>query len=222
MRILRRVQRSILTAIAGGMICTLVACGGGGGGATGGSLPLIAGTGSWPPPVQLSTSTSCVTGALTAAAGAVTYNVGPGQTYADMGSVPWLSLKAGDVVNIFYRPQPYTTIVAITAIGTASAPIVINGVTDASCNRPVISGQNATIAADALASGYWTGNPGAYLLGDGLLNFSWAPGVAPSPATEPAYIIIQNLELTGAITPLPITGAPACGSHEAESIGSAP
>ena len=195
------------------LVAALAGCGGGGGGSGSGSggagsgaLPLITGSGSWPPPVQLSSSIGCVTNALTAPVGSTTYNVGPGETYTDLQSVPWLSLKPGDVVNIFYRAQPYATIVAITGIGTATAPIVINGVTDNSCNRPVITGQNARIANDALTTGYWTSNPGSYILGSGLLNFSWAPGVNVSPATEPAYIIVQNLELTGAKTGNTYTG----------------
>ena len=35
-----------------------------------------------------------------------TYNIGPGKKYADLTSFPWLNLKAGDVVNIYYSPKP--------------------------------------------------------------------------------------------------------------------
>lgn len=193
---IRRFMGSLL--LSAGLVFALAGCGGGGSGASAVSTAL--GTGSWPPPVQLTTNSSCVTQPLTAPAGSTTYNVGPGQAYADLGAMPWLSLKPGDVVNIYYRAQPYATIIAITAVGTPSAPIVINGVTDASCNRPVITGANATIAADALSSGYWTNSPGSYILGAGLMNFTWAQGTQPSPQTLPSYITIQNLTLTGAKT----------------------
>ena len=42
----------------------------------------------------------------TALQGTRTYDVGPGKTYEELTSVPWLSLEAGDVVNIYYRPHP--------------------------------------------------------------------------------------------------------------------
>ncbi len=205
------------------LLLTLASCGGGGGSGgsngSGGVLPAISGAGTWPPAVDLNTNSTCVTAALKAAAGSTTYNVGPGQTYPDLSTVPWLSLKAGDVVNIYYRPQPYATIIAITARGTATSPVVINGVTDSSCNRPVITGNNAAIASDALNSGYWTSNPGSYFLGNGLLNFAWASGVAASPETEPSYIIIQNLAITGAKTGNTYTAPDGSTAHWSGSSG---
>ena len=36
------------------------------------------------------------------------YAVGPGQTYAAIGDVPWAKLTAGDSVRIFWRDEPYT------------------------------------------------------------------------------------------------------------------
>jgi len=137
---------------------------------------------------------------IQAASGSTTYNVGPGQTYTNLNGVPWLSLKAGDVVNIYYSPTPYATIIAMTAMGTANAPITINGVTDASCHRPVLTGMNAVIANDAQASGYWTKSPGMSFLGFGLINFCFS-GYAPSGLSySPSYLNIQNLEITGAVS----------------------
>jgi hypothetical protein len=150
-----------------------------------------------------------VTGPIAAPGGSTTYSVGPGQPYASLTAVPWLSLQAGDVVNIFYQPTPYATVIAITAIGTAAKPVIINGVTDASCNRPILTGANAVIAADAVATNYWGQSPGSYMTGDGIMNFAWAPH--DPNLSSPAYITVQNLEITGAAT----------GQQYTDSTGSA-
>jgi hypothetical protein len=176
------------------------------------------GSGAWPPPVQLSTATSCVTTAISAPAGSTTYNVGPGKTYTSLTSVPWLSLKAGDVVNIYYQPTPYATIIAMTVTATAAAPVIINGVTDANCNRPILTGANAVVASDAVASNYWGQSPGAYLVGLGLINFAWAPN-GPYPYPIASYINIQNLEITGTATGQHYTNASGASASWSASYG---
>jgi hypothetical protein len=110
--------------------------------------------------------------------------------------VPWLSLQAGDVVNIYYRATPYLTKFALQAQGTAAAPIVINGVTDASCDRPIVSGKNAVTATDAITSGFFTTSGGSLVENQGLIVMLWGPTQAY--ATSPKYITLQNLEFTGA------------------------
>src|ERR1039458_2381520 len=35
------------------------------------------------------------------------FDVGPGQRYTELQQIPWLSLRSGDVVNIYYRAEPY-------------------------------------------------------------------------------------------------------------------
>ncbi len=55
---------------------------------------------------QTSVPSNPVTFALTATSGRITYNVGPGQSMADLNEVPWGGLQPGDVVNIFYRETP--------------------------------------------------------------------------------------------------------------------
>ena len=102
---------------------------------------------SWPPAPQLLANDNGCSAALTGRG--TTYHVGPGQKYADLQDVPWLSLRAGDVVNIHYRPEPYRSKIGLRGQGTADEPIVINGVTDANCQRPVISGENALTVRDA-------------------------------------------------------------------------
>ena len=121
-----------------------------------------------------------------------TYDVGPGKTYAELTDVPWLSLQAGDVVNIYYRATPYRTYVALKAQGTATDPVVINGVTDAGCNRPEINGSGAVYAADR-ASGY----DNQYSTIGSAFYIWWGNG---GWARKPKFITIQNLRITGAST----------------------
>jgi len=121
-----------------------------------------------------------------------TYNVGPGQTYTELTQVPWLSLVAGDVVNIYYRATPYRTKFALRAQGTASQPVRINGVTDASCNRPEISGDGAMTAADAVQTQFHTDIQGA-----GLIQIHRGSGDSDA-VYQPQHIRIENLKLTGA------------------------
>lgn len=139
------------------------------------------------------TPTTCVSTALTGSH--ATYNVGPGQSYASLTAVPWLSLQPGDVVNIYYQPTPYATKLGIQAVGTASQPIIINGVTDANCNRPIITGANAVESSDSISSGYWATSAGTIVEGEGVIVFLWGP--TQPYATLQSYITIQNIEVTG-------------------------
>jgi hypothetical protein len=124
-----------------------------------------------------------------------TYNVGPGKPYTSLTNVPWLSLVPGDVVNIFYQSTPYATKIGIQAVGTAAQPIVINGVTDANCNRPIITGANAATTIDSIAAGFWAGTAGSIVEPEGVIVFLWGPTEAY--ATRQSYVTIQNLEVTG-------------------------
>jgi hypothetical protein len=124
-----------------------------------------------------------------------TYNVGSGQTYTSLTAVPWLSLQAGDVVNIYYQPTHYRTKIGIQAVGTASAPIVINGVTDANCNRPIIDGANAVESTDEIAANFWATGAQQTVESEGVITFVWGP--TQPFATLQSYITIQNVEVTG-------------------------
>ena len=88
-----------------------------------------------------------VTVALDATGSGTRYDVGPGQTLTHPNQVPWSGLVAGDVVNIHYDATEYVAKFAIHGRGTALNHIIINGVTDASGNRPRINGQGATTPA---------------------------------------------------------------------------
>ena len=145
----------------------------------------------WPPaprePVSADGCSKPLTGSGT------TYHVGPGQAISELTDVPWLSLRAGDVVNIHHRAEPYRTKFALRAQGTADAPVVIHGVTDAKCNRPVISGQNAVTARDAVAMGYFNKQ---YTEPYGLIFIYKSRDQAWG--SRPKHIRIENLKLTGA------------------------
>ena len=122
-----------------------------------------------------------------------TYDVGPGQRLSELTDVPWLSLEAGDVVNIFYRSEPYRTKIGLRAAGTAAAPVVINGVTDGSCNRPEISGRDSTTAADATRQKFFSEKYSEFL---GTVFIYRSPSDPYS--YKPRHITISNLRITGA------------------------
>jgi hypothetical protein len=124
-----------------------------------------------------------------------TYNVGPGQTYTTLTTVPWLSLQPGDVVNIYYQATPYATKIGLQAVGTAAQPIIINGVTDANCDRPIITGENAVESTDSISAGFWATSAGSVVEPEGVIVFVWGPTQAY--ATLQSYITIQNVEVTG-------------------------
>jgi hypothetical protein len=124
-----------------------------------------------------------------------TYNVGPGQSYATLTAVPWLSLQPGDVVNIYYQATPYATKIGLQAVGTAAQPIIINGVTDAKCDRPIITGANAVESTDSISAGFWATSAGSVVEPEGVIVFVWGPTQAY--ATLQSYITIQNIEVTG-------------------------
>jgi hypothetical protein len=132
-------------------------------------------------------SINCVTTRLTGKHR--TYNVGPGQQYTELTPVPWLSLQAGDVVNIYYRPTPYRTKFALKVQATAAAPVMINGVTDANCNKPELTATSAVFAADR-ARGF----DNQYSLDDSVIYIWWGSG---GWANKPKHITIQNLKITG-------------------------
>ncbi|HET8546936.1 MAG TPA: right-handed parallel beta-helix repeat-containing protein [Bryobacteraceae bacterium] len=116
---------------------------------------------------------------------AATYEVGPGKALATIGQVPWATLQAGDVVLIYYRPEPYREKWVICRQGTAAAPITVRGVPGPNGELPVIDG-NGAVTAPGL-------NYGAEARG--VIKI----GAANIPAdTTPRYITIENLDIRGA------------------------
>src|SRR5438034_1366487 len=75
---------------------------------------------------------------------ATVYDVGPGQPYPTIGSVPWESLNAGDTINIHWQATPYREKFVLARVGTATAPITVHGVLGPSGERPILDGSGAT------------------------------------------------------------------------------
>lgn len=152
----------------------------------------------WPPPAVQLSSSECSSPVIGTGR---TINVGPGKEYTELTDVPFLSLVAGDVVNIYYRTEPYRTKFGLVGVGTKDRPIVINGVTDGNCNRPIISGENAVTATDARNANYASG---VQTLG---LIVIWRKPTDPMDTyVSPQYIRIQNLKLTQAKVGKSFTG----------------
>lgn len=137
----------------------------------------------------------------TAMTGTRTFNVGPDKEYAEVNDIPWATLQAGDVVNIFHRSTPYVCKFGIAAQGEANARVIINGVTDASGVRPKITGAGATTPVTMMPS---TGKQIFNLNSDAVLTEGSGTIILrravnePDPNFKPGHILIQNLDVTGA------------------------
>lgn len=144
----------------------------------------------WPPAVQAVSGQGCSQALVGSGR---TYHVGPNQTYRELTEVPWLSLGPGDVVNIHARVEPYRTKIGLRAQGRSDAPVVINGVTDAACNRPVLSGENAVTARDAAQRSFFSKQYSEML---GVFLLYKAPD---DPwGYRPQHLQFRNLKITGA------------------------
>lgn len=129
----------------------------------------------------------------TAVVSSTTYEVGPGQTYTDPSQVPWLTLVAGDIVRIHYRATPYTNICYISCRGAWDQWITIQGVPGPNGERPIISGQNATVRTDAAAA--WGANT-QFLMGSGVFVIANPTGKGAAYGYKPGYIHITGLKFT--------------------------
>jgi hypothetical protein len=128
-----------------------------------------------------------------------TYDVGTGKTYPEPDTVPWCALVAGDVVNIYWRATPYQWKFALRGSGTQAAPIVVNGVTDSSGHRPQFDFNGARTASGCNSCGtnnifntasQWSMEDYAGILVRG--------GVSDVYGYKPKWIVIKNLEMSGA------------------------
>ena len=123
------------------------------------------------------------------------FNVGPKQTLSSLEQVPWLKLKAGDIVNIFYRAEPYRTKIGLQGRGTKDAPIIIRGIKGPNNELPTISGENARTPASlkSFFNERWDESLGVIL----IKRERSTPGVKrDKPA--PKFITIENLKIVGA------------------------
>lgn len=153
-------------------------------------------------PAAASVMADPVTAAMTGTH--ATYNI---YSDADGNAVPWGALVAGDVVNIYWKSTPYRFKFGLRGQGTIGAPIVINGVTDSSGNRPQFDwSSGAFTAAGCNPSGHF----GGYLGDSDVFSATQAYGeslggilIKSGPNDNfdtyvPKWIQIKNLDLRGA------------------------
>ena len=138
---------------------------------------------------------SLAAGARTAEA--LTHEVGPGKTYANVGDVPWESLNAGDTVLIYYRAAPYKEKFVLSRVGTPSAPITVRGVSGPLGERPVLDGNGATTRPQL---DYYSRSRGVIKIGGSTVPF------ADGLTVMPQWIVIENLEIRSARPPYTFTG----------------
>ena len=145
-------------------------------------------------------------------------------TEADIDAVPWATLGAGDVVNIYHRAEPYRKIIRLRAQGTLESPVVVNGVTDASGNRPVFHGSGATVAAGCVTndgnSVFNATDPAAWQYREAIGLLGTANGLTdPYDQQGPAHIHWRNLEITGCKHGAPWTDARGVSHTWSEASG---
>ncbi|WP_395751830.1 polysaccharide-degrading enzyme [Prosthecobacter sp.] len=126
-------------------------------------------------------------------ASAAVYEVGPGKTYEDIGSVPWQALAPGDVVRINWRKQPYHEKWVLACRGTAKSPITVSGVPGPGGKLPVIDGENAMTSPMVQ---YWGEERGVIKIG----------GANVPAVTMPAHIVLENLDIRNGRSSFSFTG----------------
>jgi hypothetical protein len=134
---------------------------------------------------------------LPAAGRAAVFEVGPGRPFTSVGAVPWESLNAGDTVLIHHRAAPYKEKFVLSRVGTQAAPITVRGVLGPNGERPVLDGNGATTRAQL---DYYSRNRGVIKIGGSTVPF------ADGTTVMPQWIVIENLEITGARPPNTFTG----------------
>jgi len=122
---------------------------------------------------------------------AKTYDVGPGQRYENIGSVPWNSLQSGDKVQIHYRSEPYREKFLISSRGTATAHISVVGISGANGEQPVVSGAQATTGTNMT---YRWSTP-EYQQSLGVVEIGYRTN-----GPKPGFIDVVNLTITGAVS----------------------
>lgn len=130
---------------------------------------------------------------LTASTHGAIYEVGPGKMHATINAVPWEALKAGDVVRIHWRPEPYREKWVLCCRGTREHPITVSGVAGPEGQLPLIQGQSATTRAGL---NYWGQERGVLKIG----------GAKVPADTMPAHLVVENLDISGGRQPHVFTG----------------
>ena len=127
---------------------------------------------------------------FSAKAQAADFQVGPGQAYTTIGSVPWYALAPGDTVYIHYAI--YHEKFQVSTRGTAQNHIRVIGVPDNNGNLPIIDGQDATTSNN----NHFHWQDPTQVQTSGVVFISINSDAAPMPA----YIEIKNLEIKNGYT----------------------
>jgi hypothetical protein len=126
-----------------------------------------------------------------------TYNIGLSGSTDTFQNVPFAALVAGDVVNIY--PGTYKWKIGLRAQGTAADPVIINGVTDSACNKPILDFSGSTTAPGS--TNLYAANTSEKLGGIVVIRAGSGDTLMPPDAYgsyEPQYIIVQGLQLQNA------------------------
>jgi hypothetical protein len=131
---------------------------------------------------------------------AAVYEVGPGKSYGNIGDVPWESMGPGDLVLIYWRPEPYREKWVIAVAGTEQQPFIVRGVANGSGELPVIDGNGATTRSSL---NFWNENRAVVKIGG-----------ANTPAVDvPAWVVLENLDIRSARPPYQFTGRSGVASY---------
>ncbi|RME27581.1 MAG: polysaccharide-degrading enzyme [Deltaproteobacteria bacterium] len=128
---------------------------------------------------------------------AAEYRVGPGQALSELDEVPWESLAPGDLVEVYWRPEPYRSKIIIAVQATQQHPFTLRGVPGPNGELPVIDGRDATTRSGV---NFWNEARGLLKIGG-----SNNPDCDP-PACIPSWITVENLDLRSARPPYRFTG----------------
>ena len=124
---------------------------------------------------------------------AAIYEVGPSKELAEIESVPWESLVAGDVVNIHWRAEPYRSKWVICRQGELNKPIIVHGVANQQGLLPVIDGRDAVTRKEL---NFWSETRAVIEIGG-----------ANKPADlMPQHIVVENLDIRSARPPFVFSG----------------
>jgi hypothetical protein len=135
---------------------------------------------------------------------AATYEVGPEKAFVNIGDVPWEIIQAGDLVLIYWRPQPYKEKWVIAVQGTEQQPFTVRGVANGSGQLPSIDGNGATTRSSI---NFWNEDRAVIKIGG-----------ANRPAVEvPTWIVLENLDIRSARTPYQFTGRNGVTAYSANA-----
>ena len=119
------------------------------------------------------------------------FRVGPGMEYAELSEVPWLNLRPGDRVFVYWRAQPYRHVLPVHVRGEITRWIEIIGVRGPQGQLPELNGIGAE--NDPVNSRLNDTHTGA-----GLINIIQPLGIGASTSYRPGYIHIHGLKITAA------------------------